>query len=70
MQVIIDRFEGRMAVCEKQDRTMINIPRSQLPPEAEEGTVLTIEGENISIDPEATAARRKAAADLLKEMWR
>lgn len=32
MKVIIDRFEANYAVCEEEDRTMIDIEKSKLPP--------------------------------------
>jgi|WetSurMetagenome_2_1015567.scaffolds.fasta_scaffold142743_2 hypothetical protein len=69
MKVIIDRFEGNMAVCEKPDRTMMNIPRTKLSPLAKEGDVLIIEGENIQIDAFETAKRKKAAEQKLKDSW-
>jgi hypothetical protein len=69
MQIIIDRFEGPMAVCEKPDRTMLNIPRIKLPPQAREGDVLIIEGENIRTDAAETASRKKAAAQKMKGLW-
>jgi hypothetical protein len=31
MKVTIDRFEGDFAVCEKPDRTMINIKKDKFP---------------------------------------
>ena len=31
MRVIIDWFEGEFTVCETDDRTMVNIERSQVP---------------------------------------
>jgi hypothetical protein len=68
MQIIIDRFEGSLAVCEKPDRTMLNIPRIKLPPQAREGDVLIIEGENIRIDAAATASRKKAARQKMKDL--
>jgi len=67
MQLIIDRFEGQMAVCEKPDRTMINIALGKLPKEAKEGDVLIIEGDTIAIDAVTTARRRIIAAESLKE---
>jgi hypothetical protein len=70
MQVVIDRFEGSLAVCEKPDRTMINIPRNKLPAGAKEGDVLVIEGDTIRIDEADTAKRRKKASDLLNELWK
>ncbi len=66
MEVVIDRFEGQIAVCERPDRTMMNIPRSKLPDGAAEGDVLVIEGDAIRIDPAATAQRRRKAEELLR----
>lgn len=37
MQVIIDRFEGKYVVCEKEDRTMVNIEKGKIPDDAKEG---------------------------------
>ena len=31
MKVIIDRYEGQYAVCEKEDMSMINIKRNLVP---------------------------------------
>jgi hypothetical protein len=69
MQVTIDRFEGKIAVCEKADRTMINIPRDKLPAEAKEGEILIIEGNDIKIDSAATDQRRKMAEELRKGLF-
>jgi hypothetical protein len=68
MRLIIDRFEGTLAVCEKPDRTMVNIPRSRLPAGAREGDVLIVEGENIRLDTAETARRKSALADRLKRL--
>jgi hypothetical protein len=69
-RLIIDRFEGELAVCEKSDRTLVNIPRSRLPSGTREGDVLVRAGENIRIDPIETARRKKAAARNLKRLFR
>lgn len=58
MRVIIDRFEKEFAVCEKEDMSMIDIPRNKIPQDAKEGDILLIEEDNINIDKEATAIRR------------
>ncbi len=70
MQVIIDRFEGDFAVCEKPDRSMIKILKSKLPTQAKEGDVVIIEGDRIRIDPAETAKRRQAAEDMMKDIWK
>ena len=70
----IDRLEGDIAVCEQADRTMVNIPLSQLPEGVGEGDVLvaaTAEaGADIAytIDKEATDTRRAVAKALLERL--
>ena len=70
MKVIIDRFEGNFAVCEKEDRTMLNINRGKLPAQAKEGDVLTIDGATITIDERETAERKNEAEKLMNDVWR
>lgn len=69
MNVVIDRFEGDFAVCEKGDRTMVNIKRSLLPSLAKEGDVLLIRGNIVIIDQAETAKRRAEANRLMKDLW-
>jgi hypothetical protein len=69
MKVTIDRFEGDFAVCEKPDRTMINIKKDRLPAEVKEGDVLIINGNNIKIDTSSTATRAKEIKDLMDKLW-
>ena len=38
--LIIDRFEGDVAVCEDEDRRIVEMDRSLLPEGAREGSVL------------------------------
>lgn len=69
MKVVIDRFEGDFAVCEKKDRTMIDIERSKLPFDAKEGDVLDIQDNKIVIDREATNKRKKDIELLTEDLW-
>lgn len=69
MKVVIDRFEGNHAVCEKQNREMINIERNIIPKEAKEGDVLNIEESVITIDIEETKRRRAEIEELTKDLW-
>jgi len=69
MRVVIDRFEGDYAVCEKEDREMIDIKRECLPKEAKEGDVLDIEGDKIIIDQKETEKRKKEIEELTKDLW-
>ncbi|SHI67998.1 DUF3006 domain-containing protein [Thermoclostridium caenicola] len=69
MKVIIDRFEGSFAVCEKEDRTMMHIERNRLPAGAGEGDVLVIQGDVISLDAEETALRRQKIRKMMESLW-
>lgn len=70
MKVAIDRFEGNYAVCEKDDRTMINIEIKNIPEAAKEGDVLNVEGDNITIDAEETATRKAEIEELSRNLWK
>jgi hypothetical protein len=69
MIVIIDRFEGDFAVCEKDDKKMINIEKDKMPFGAKEGDVLNIEGSFIIINKTATAKRKDEIENLTKDLW-
>lgn len=69
MKVIIDRFEGPYAVCEKEDKTMMDIKRINLPIEAKEGYVLDVCGDEITINLEETQDRKKHMEYITKDMW-
>jgi hypothetical protein len=69
MKVIIDRFEGNFAVCEKENRQMIDIERSKIPSMAQEGDVLNISDDIITIDAEATEKRKKRIEEIAKDLW-
>ena len=68
MKVIIDRFEGEFAVCEKEDRKIIDIEISKLPLNAKEGDVLNISNDTITIEVEETEKRRRKIEELTKDL--
>ncbi|MBP2031805.1 hypothetical protein J2Z42_000470 [Clostridium algifaecis] len=71
IRVVIDRFEGPYAVCEKEDRTMMDIKRINIPIGAKEGYVLKIEDNNIiSIDQDETKKRADGIKKLTKDLWK
>ena len=69
MRLIIDRFEGDFAVCEKEDRKMMNIKRDRLPPDAKEGDALIIEGDIITIDITETIKRKNIINKLFSGLF-
>jgi len=70
MKVIIDRFEGEFAVCEKEDRKMLDIERHKIPSSAKEGDVLDISNDRITIDSEETEKRKKEIEELTMDLWK
>ncbi len=69
MKVIIDRFEGNYAVCEKEDQTMMDIEKNSIPKTAKEGDVLIINDNNIIIDTVETEIRKKQIEEMTKDLW-
>ncbi len=65
---IIDRFEGDIAVVEA-DEIMLDIPRNQLPSEAQEGDVLQKNGNVYIVDRAATEKRKEEISRLMKGIW-
>lgn len=55
---IIEKLEGKMAVCETEDKKLVNIPRYKLPLEAKEGIVLVQDEEGFfALESEKPNAR-------------
>jgi hypothetical protein len=70
MRMVIDRFEGDYVVCERDDRTMLNINKNKLPAEAKEGDVLIVDGDAISIDLMETSKRKEQANQLMEKLFK
>ena len=70
MRLIVDRFEGKFAVCEKPDRTMVNILLAKLPSDVAEGDILNVEEDNITIYKESTNDRKKQIQKLMDDLWK
>jgi hypothetical protein len=65
--LIIDRFEGDLAVCES-DGGRTHISRDSLPGAAKEGDVIRLEAGRYVIDHEQTALKRRKNAQKLTEL--
>ena len=59
MRYIVDRIEGGLAVCEKEDGSLEHIPLRALPRGAREGSVLVCDGGVWALDLQAEEERRK-----------
>lgn len=69
MRLIVDRFEGNFAVCENDNRTIINIIRSKLPTDVKEGDVLLKIDDKYIIDTLVTKARKQKISNMMDELW-
>ena len=69
MKVIIDRFEGNFAVCEKENRKMIDIEKLKLPLMCKEGDIINITNDIITIDFDATKKRKREIEKLTEGFW-
>ncbi len=68
--MIIDRIEGGFAVCEKDDKEMVNIPLSDLPHGAKQGCVISIIDGSYVIDLEETKRRQEAIQDRFSKLFK
>lgn len=68
MRYTIDRFEEDFALLEDEDGVMCQMPRSELPPEAQEGDKLEVSEEGCALLTEATEAARTEADERLQRL--
>lgn len=69
MRYVIDRFEGGYAVCEAENKEMINIDRKDIPSEAKEGDVLVQQGNEICLDADESKRRKENIQRLMDDLW-
>ena len=64
MRIIIDRIEADIAVVEREDGLVVQMPKSLIPLDAKEGDVLLI-----TIDEVGTVNRKQEISSLMEELW-
>ena len=69
MKLIIDRFEGGFAVCEAENKDIVNIERSKLPKGTKEGDVIIQTSEGYKLDIDMTNRRKERINKLMNELW-
>jgi len=69
MKVIVDRFEGDLAVCEKEDKSMVDIPKKELPSDVKPGDVVIIENGKSRVDIGETEERKQRIEKLANDLW-
>ena len=68
MTFFVDRFEGCLAVVQREDGVPGAIPRDALPPLTREGSVLIYENGAYRLDERRERARRKKMSARLKNL--
>lgn len=69
LRYIIDHFEENFAVCENESGELVDIERSKLPEDAQEGDVLLFENNQYTINKSETDKLRKEIEDLMDELF-
>jgi len=69
-QLIIDRYEGKYAICEDKEQKYFAIELSELPRDAKPGCVLVISDEGeLSLDTEETERRRQRILEKQRRVF-
>lgn len=69
MQVIIDRFENDIAICECEDKSIINIPLAKIIGNPKEGDILELTKDNMYIiNDKKTKDRKKEITNLFNSL--
>jgi hypothetical protein len=67
--IIIERFEGSIAILEDTDTSKhIEVDRVKFPPNAKEGDVVELRNGAYAVDEYRTSERRNAAVSRLRKM--
>ena len=69
MELIIDRFEDEYAVCEDENKKILNINKSKIPKQAKEGDIIIYRNGTYILDKEKTLNRKKYIEELKKDLW-
>ena len=66
----LDRFEGEIAVLEnRKTREIANIPKSKLPPNIEEGTIIKCISGKYILDQEKTIEKQEEIKNKMNNLW-
>ena len=65
MRVIVDRFEGNIAVVELENGQMIDCPKALLPDNAKEGSII-----NITVDENATNEKLQKVTERMNKLFK
>lgn len=64
----VDRIINGIAVCEKEDFTVVEIKVSEIPFEIYEGSIIRTDGKNYFLDTDEEQKRRKKIIELQNKL--
>ena len=65
MRIIVDRFEGNIAVVELENGQMLDCPKALLPDNAKEGSII-----NITVDENATNEKLQKVTERMNKLFK
>lgn len=70
MKMVVDRIEGKIAVCENvEKREMIEVAIELLPKQCKEGSVILYENGEYLLDIEGEEERKQRIKEKMKKLW-
>ncbi len=71
MKLIVDRFEEDYAVCEMEDKSFINIKRSDLPLDIKENDILEYDEKNKKIEKiDMNEEEKNKIEEVITNLWK
>jgi hypothetical protein len=68
--LIIDRFEGSYAICEKEDKSLVKVPKYKLPLDSKEGDFLKLDTNGMyQKDSEAASNKEKRIRNKMNRLF-
>ena len=67
-KLIVDRIVGEIAVLEKEDRSHVEVPLSEIAVLIKEGSVLRFDGVAYTADEDSEALRRKKIFEMQQKL--
>lgn len=67
-KLIVDRIVGDIAVLEKEDRSHVEAPLTEIGIDIKEGSVLLFDGDVYTADEESEALRRKKIFEMQQKL--
>ena len=69
VRYIVDRLEGEIAVCEREDLEFFDIPLEKLPEGVKAGDCLVLSGDSWRLDADEAAGRKQRIEEKMRNLF-